>query len=189
MILPPVIRVFFGIALSTSAKEKIGSYICRLKKQVKPHVVRWSQPENLHITLQFLAEVKSADIMAMVEAVRAEIAGHLPPICLQIGRLQFFPTPYRPRVLVLEVRPQAELAELAQRIGSGIKRLSYELDKRPFRAHLTIGRLKYSHGIDLNPLLHENPLNIEPITISEIVLFRSEPQEQGSRYTILERMS
>ncbi len=81
MILPPVVRVFFAIDISENIKEKLAVYIDSLKKLSKSNQIRWSRPENLHITLQFLAEVQGEHIDAMIAHVQAELAAGKPVFC------------------------------------------------------------------------------------------------------------
>lgn len=189
MTLPPVIRVFFAIDLPASVKEKIGAFIVLLKRKSKSHAIRWTRPENLHITLQFLAEVKSEDLPVLINKVREEVFDAIADSALNFGGLHLFPTPYRPRVIVMDVVPQERLALLSQIIGSSIKNMGYEIDTRPFRAHLTLGRIKHAHGVNLDFLTEIELPTFETLALTEIVLFRSEPQPEGSKYSALERIA
>jgi 2'-5' RNA ligase len=188
MTLPPVIRIFFALDLPDATKENISRIISLLKKKAKSHGIRWTKPENLHITLQFLAEVNSSHLPLLSDAVRKVVHDAPSSLQLSFGGLQLFPNPYRPRVIVLEIEPQAELARLAEKIGSGITASNYPIDSRPFRAHLTLGRIKQPHEVDLRFLNEvEIPL-LESLLIKEVVLFRSEPHPEGSSYSVLERI-
>lgn len=189
MTLPAVIRIFFAIDLPALTKEKIGSFIVALKKKSKSNAIRWSRPENLHITLQFLAEVRSEHVSLLTDKVRAELAGWSKHPVLTLGALQLFPNPYRPRVIVLDIAPQDELVELSKTVGKGIQSAQYEIENRPFRAHLTLGRIKYPQNIDLSFISEFPPQRAEQIVVNEVVLFRSEPQPEGSVYTILEKIN
>lgn len=188
MTLPSIVRVFFAIELPASIKTQLGSFIHLLKKKSKSHAVRWTNPDNLHITLQFLAEVSSVHLPQLVENVQHKIAGQVKKPLLMFGEPRLFPNPFRPRVIVLDVSPQAELGTLAGLIGEGIKLAQYDIDTRPFRAHLTLGRIKQPHGLNLRFLSEFTAPDIEAILIEEVVLFRSEPQPEGSRYTVIERL-
>ena len=69
-----------------------------------------------------------------------------------------------------------------------MKASNYQSENRPFRAHLTLGRIKHTHA-NLNFLSEfTNTPVAEDILLKEIVLFRSEPQPEGSRYSVLERI-
>jgi len=189
MTLPPVIRVFFAIDLPLAVKEKMGLFISSLKKKSKSHAIRWTRPENLHVTLQFLAEVKSADLPNLINMVREELFGAISDATLTFGDLHLFPNPYRPRVIVMDVMPQDKLALLSQLIGNSIKKMGYEIDVRPFRGHLTLGRIKHAHGVNLDFLGEaEKPL-FDDLALTEVVLFRSEPLPEGSKYSALERIT
>jgi len=188
MILPSVVRVFFAIDLPPLVKEKLGSFICSLKKKSKTHAIRWSRPENLHITLQFLAEVNSEHLPVLIENVKGRMEGALKHSSLRFGEVHLFPNPFRPRVIVLDITPQEELAEISVVIGEGIKAAHYEVEKRPFRAHLTLGRIKNPQGVNLEFLSEAGKVDLDQVDIGEVVLFRSEPQPEGSKYTPIERL-
>jgi len=188
MTLPTVVRVFFAIDLSPATKKEVEIVINGLKKRAKSNGIRWTKPENLHITLQFLGAAKSMDIPNLLESVRSELMGKTMQTEVKLENLQLFPNPYRPRVIVLNVKPQAGLIELSRLIGQGMQALGYELESRPFRGHLTLGRIKYARGIDLDFLSEYQVPEIDKIEIKEVVLFRSEPQPEGSQYTVLDKI-
>lgn len=188
MTLPPVIRIFFAIDLPSSAKETLGQFISLLKKKSKSKAIRWTKPENLHITLQFLAEVKTLHLPQLIDKVKTEIKGMMKSSHLSLGAVHLFPSPYRPRVIVLEVTPQEGMAKLAELIGKGIKASHYEIETRPFRAHLTLGRIKQPHDINLTFLVECKLPPMEKVEVKEVILFRSEPQPEGSKYTVMEKM-
>jgi 2'-5' RNA ligase len=189
MSLPPVIRIFFAIDLPESAKTMLGDFISTLKKASKTNGIRWTRPENLHITLQFLATVKTEDIPALVENVRARMVEAIKHSRISLGSLHLFPNPYKPRVIVIDIVPQDDLVILSRLVGDGIKATHYETEARAYRAHLTLGRIKQPQGINLGILSDCEVPQLGKIEVSEVVLFRSEPQMEGSRYTVMERIA
>jgi len=189
MTLPPVMRVFFAVDLPQPARDALGGFIGVLKKKAKSNAIRWAKADKLHITLQFLAEVKTEHVTRLIENVRAQLEGVLRNTTLTFGRLHLFPNPYRPRVIVMDIVPQEDLVVLAGLIGEGIKSTGYEIEARPFRAHLTLGRIKQPQEVELG-FLAESPLpDVGKIEVQEVVLFRSEPHSDGSKYSVLERIT
>ena len=188
MTLPLVSRIFFAVDLPEPSRIKMGQYLSLLKKRAKTHSIRWSRPENLHITLQFLAEVKTCDIDKLLRATKHELRGAptAPPV--KLSQLTLFPTPLRPRVIVASVAPPTHLGELSTKIGYAIKGCGYAVESRLYRPHMTLGRLKHAQGLDLGFLNAMEPIDIPPISLTEVVLFRSEPQPDGSRYEVIERI-
>lgn len=188
MTLPHVIRIFFAIDLPDPVKEKLGRFISALKKQSKTRKIRWTKPENLHITLQFLSEAEVGQIPLLVAHVRSRLKDAVKHSSLTLGPLHLFPNPYRPRVIVLEAGPQQELAQLSKLIGEGVQAANYETETRPFKGHLTLGRIKQPQDINLNFLSQSSVPEFETMEINEVVLFRSEPQPEGSQYSIIEKI-
>lgn len=188
MTLPALIRVFFAVDLPEKVKEDLGKYIKELKKQAKSQNIRWTKAENLHITLQFLAEVKSLDLPMLSGEVRKTLQTRIKQTAFSCGELHLFPSPYRPRVIVLDVNPQEGLTALADAIGNALDVCAYPKETRPFRGHLTLGRIKQPHGANLNFIAECIKPVLEPIKVEEVILFRSEPQDNGSKYTVLERI-
>ena len=188
MTLPPVIRIFFAVDLPATVKEALGEFIVTLKKQARTHGIRWSRPANLHITLQFLAEIKAEHLPSLISNVHAQLDGKIRHSELRFGTLHLFPNPWRPRVIVLDINPQDNLAVLSGLIGEGIKATQYEIEDRPFRAHLTLGRIKQPQDMDSHFLAKCVVPDFEKIMVEEVVLFRSEPKPEGSEYTIVEKL-
>jgi len=188
MLLPPVIRIFFAIDMSASVRDTLGQFIGQLKKTAKSNSIRWSKPENLHITLQFMQEVRSEHLTGIVRCVKEELKAMSSKPSFRFGATHFFPSAYRPRVIVLDILPQEPLAELSRHIGRGITAMQYDIENRPFRAHLTLGRIKHP-DMNLDFVSKIKLPEMNEIAIEEVVLFRSEPQENGSHYTELERIA
>lgn len=188
MTLPSIVRVFFAVPLPERIKDQLNPFISVLKKRSKTNAIRWTKPENLHITLQFLPEVRAQDLAMLLDEVRAQVKKATKNIEFKFGSLHVFPNPYRPRVIVLDLVPQEELVALSQLIGKGIQAAKYEIEDRPFRGHLTLGRIKQPKGVRLDFLSYLTLPDIEMIRVNEVILFRSEPQKEGSVYTPLERV-
>jgi RNA 2',3'-cyclic 3'-phosphodiesterase len=187
MSLPPVIRVFFAVQVPDEIKQQIAAFSLRLREKIQSKVIRWSKIENLHITLQFLAKANSQDLPQLIDCVWQKIQA-VPAFNLQLGDIQLFPHPFRPRVIVLMVLPHEPLATLAGLVAQGLESAHYTLIDKPFRGHLTLGRIKVHDKINLNFITQLKPIVVPPIRVSNVVLFRSEPQPEGSIYTILHKL-
>lgn len=181
-------RLFFAIDLPDPYKKEFARLIGHLKKSSKTNAIRWTKLDNLHITLHFMAEVQKNDIQTLISKVRHELAHFREGFVLKFQKINLFPSPYRPRVIVLEIDSQALLTQLVDRIGHVINGLKYELDTRPYRPHLTLGRIKHTH-MKLDFLEEINTLPGKELKVEEVTLFRSEPQQNGSKYTAIATFS
>lgn len=181
----PFLRAFFAIDLPPSTIKTVEEMIIELSQKHPQRFIRWTKPHNLHITLQFLGALKSEDLKNLVNNVRSAIE-HLPAFDLQLLDFELFPTHYQPHIISINMDQKEKLAELAENIGHGMMATGYEPERRPFRGHLTIGRLD---KIKKNFTLVDAQLpKIEKFPVKEVILYKSEPNQAGSKYTILEKI-
>ncbi len=170
------IRGFFAIQIPAAMQ----TILQRAEKTLQQkHRLRWTKPHNLHITLQFLKEIKTMDIENIVANVRKELS-KMTSFELELGKLELFPSPVHPRLIALQVGPSETLAQLSHLIGQGILGAHYPIETRPFRGHLTLARFNGANQHFPLEDLTLPPLQKFPVT--EIILFQSLRGEEGSRY-------
>ncbi|MDP1136475.1 RNA 2',3'-cyclic phosphodiesterase, partial [Klebsiella pneumoniae] len=66
-------RAFVAIELDTATAGRIAKWIRTLKSQVAD--VRWSRPEQLHVTLKFLGDVDNRELPQLCAAMREACQG------------------------------------------------------------------------------------------------------------------
>jgi 2'-5' RNA ligase len=129
---PATRRVFVGIRVPAELADLLADF-GRANLQHAPGV-RWTDPNDLHITLKFLGGVQPA----VLDDVRNRLAEiRMRPFKVSLGRAGFFEAA---GVLFAEVLRTAELHSLQESveramIGSGIAR-----EERPYRPHITLAR-------------------------------------------------
>ncbi len=153
--------------------------------------VKWVEPKNLHVTLKFLGETHESQVPAITDVMR-RAAMSQPPFRIVVRGAGAFPSARRPRVIWLGVSEGFEsLSAIAERIEDGLAKLGFEREERPFRAHITIGRLRTPRRIE--PLTAELDLmgarECGGMTCESIVLMRSELSRSGPTYTALETVT
>ena len=134
--------------------------------------------------LTILQRVEYIHLTQLIEKVRIELET-IRPLQLELGELEVFPTANHPRVLALQAGPPETLTSLVKAIGLGIKATNYPVEERPFRGHMTLGRL--SKVLSLPSLAELNLAPFFPTLINEINLFESKPGRSRSLYIPLER--
>ena len=130
------LRLFAALELPPAAREALAAF----RDAADPAVWRPVRDEALHVTLAFLG-ARPAGEVAAIGAALARCAGGAPP--LAFGAPLLLP-PRRARVLCAEVadasgalgRLQACVA--AALVDEGV----LEPERRPFRAHATVARLR-----------------------------------------------
>lgn len=134
------VRTFLAIPIPESIKQY---FIGMIKPIVERHdKINWVKPENIHITLSFLGET---DLEALEEqsVVIESLLNASPGFRLGTTETGIYPHANAPRVLWVGAAPyDLTLSGLKQNLDKELSRLGYELDKRPFQPHITLGRVK-----------------------------------------------
>ncbi|GAB4190165.1 MAG: RNA 2',3'-cyclic phosphodiesterase [Roseiflexaceae bacterium] len=184
-------RLFTAIELSEAVKAALVAAQEPLRRGNPP--VKWVGPPEMHLTLQFLGETDPAQLPAITTAMRAALAG-AGPFRLQLGALGAFPNTRRPGVLWVGVGGDLAALERTQAaVVNALEPLGFPREQRPFRAHLTLGRVRRDAppadqarlGAVLATLPAPPPLSWEA---DQVVLFQSELLREGPRYTPLEEV-
>src|SRR6266404_4653435 len=130
-------RTFIAIDITPPIRESIRALLAELKQTERR--IRWSRPEGLHITLKFLGEVPPArigDLKACLASIRTPA-----PFAISIRGSGYFPGERSPHVIWLGVDGDGDLGALASIIEQAIEPIGFPREKRPYSAHLTLGRV------------------------------------------------
>jgi 2'-5' RNA ligase len=152
-----------------------------------PAVWRPVPDEALHVTLAFLGHLPE-EAAATVAAVLDDAAGPAPRLVI-VGPLLL--PPRRARVLCAALAdPDGTLAALQQRVSDGLESAGlYTPEKRPFRAHATVARLRSARTRpwrDLPDGLAPEPLEFHA---EAVTLYRSHLGRGGAQYEPLHRVA
>ncbi|MGM0451927.1 MAG: RNA 2',3'-cyclic phosphodiesterase [Thermodesulfobacteriota bacterium] len=134
------IRSFVAIELPAPIQQALG----QLQAQIRETGLsaKWSVPENIHLTLQFLGDVSPAAIAQIGESMAATAAGFF-PMELYGQSVGVFPGVKRARVLWTGVGGDTEvLGRLQQDLADRLSQIGFEKEKRRFAGHFTLARFK-----------------------------------------------
>jgi 2'-5' RNA ligase len=133
-------RVFVAVRLPAELAREVGETQEALRRRIID--VKWVEIENLHLTLRFFGELGASQVEQAGRVVR-EVTAATTAFPLELSGVGAFPDRGRPRVVWVGIGTGAgELVELARRLDGGFERAGLGGEDRPFRAHLTIGRLR-----------------------------------------------
>ena len=181
-------RVFVAIELDTASAGSIARLVQGLKAKLPD--VRWSRPEQLHLTLKFIGEVDNRELPQFCEALREACAG-IDAFSLELGGLGAFPKNKPPRVVwVAAEDPQGVLGTLAERLDERMSALGIPRENRAFTPHLTLGRV--SRGADLQRLQQAMEQATAQVAarceVDELVLLASVKEQGQVVYEALDRV-
>jgi 2'-5' RNA ligase len=147
--------------------------------------LRWTPPEQLHVTLLFLGAV-APDAVPTIEGRLADVARGSAPFRMSLSGLGRFPGRGNLRVLWVGLRDDADaLTALAEATKTALEDLVVT-DERPFHAHITIARSRDPLRLPAGVL----DTVVEPVIVDvdHLALFRSHLGESApTRYEPLRR--
>ncbi len=110
-----------------------------------------------------------------------------PAFRLSVAGLGAFPPSGPPRVFWLGLGEGADrLARLHDEVEARLEGLGFEREDRPFRAHLTLGRVKGRLGPEARRLLASvPPEDVGTLSVARVTLFESRLSPRGATHTAL----
>lgn len=163
-------RLFFALWPDAKTRSRIDA----ISTKVRQHGLRKYRADNLHCTLVFLGNVED-EVANQLVSEMADIK--LAEFSVIFDRISFWP---RPKVLCLTCSSQPQrLHDLVDAISDRLNQYPIRLEKRPYRAHITLAR-RASQNCELV---------FEPIEwqAQSFALVESVSTENGSEYRVLQQ--
>ncbi|MBL8094098.1 MAG: RNA 2',3'-cyclic phosphodiesterase [Anaerolineales bacterium] len=186
------LRLFIELTLPPEIVEALGRIqrVCRTR--LPEGSIRWVAPEGIHLTLRFLGETAGSRQTDAEAAVKAAVRAAPGPQRLELSGYGSFPSGRTaPRVLFVGMRDVGGgLPALTAALDKALARVGWAPEGRPFRPHLTLGRvredLRTTQIETLRSALAALP-KVEPLAwdAKEVALVRSQMGPGGSRYSRL----
>jgi len=186
--MPEMIRAFVAIDLP----EAVLAAVAAVQKQLSGHrfAVRWVTPRNIHLTLKFLGDIGAGQVAAVGEALAAAVRG-TGPFSLAAAGLGVFPGIRQPRVIWAGVVGDTQrLLDLQRAVDAQLAAVGFLPESRPFKSHLTIGRVKDridARGL-ARALAEAGGYETPTFAVEAIVLYRSDLRPGGPAYNPLRRV-
>lgn len=181
-------RLFIAVELPDTLRNELVGLQQRLKRDPLP--VRWVQPEAMHLTLWFLGDVPVGQVAPLKMAMLSSFAGQR-AVHVHLGAPGAFPNLQRPQVIWVGLAEgEAHLRVWYDALAHRLPSLGFYPEPRPFRPHLTLGRVRREASAEQQQRLGAA---IRALTLSSgqgwdlrrVVLFRSDLRPEGPRYTAL----
>ncbi|SHE96835.1 2'-5' RNA ligase [Fodinibius roseus] len=165
-------RLFVAIPLPESVRDRLAD----LEQPVEG--VRWQRRSQLHITLKFLGDTREEQLDPLVSelsAVRQQ------EFSMKIKGLGCFPQKGPPRILWAGISNAAELKKLKDRIEEKCVALGFDPEERPFKPHITLGRIQGVTRRDIRSLINQHKqFAIPDVSVREFVMYESILQSDGA---------
>lgn len=176
-----MMRLFIAMPLPEKIEESLAKVIFDLKQTRSK--VKWVAPKNIHLTLKFLGDTDEQKVPEITDVIK-KVGSAYKMVISEINKLGAFPNMRRPRVIWAGLAGGIDtLAEIAGKIENEMEKAGFEKENRPFKSHLTLGRVKDNFGIaELTDAVEKYDFTPEKVVFDRIVLFKSTLTRQGPIY-------
>jgi len=175
-------RIFICVEVPASIKQRIDKLQQDLRTLNVP--ISWTRPDNVHLTLKFLGNVRSSRLPKICAACELAARG-LGEFEIKVAGAGCFPSARAPRVFWIGVNDSSDhLQKLHEHIEKELAVEGFEREGRRFSPHLTIGRARDPRkaGPAAEKLIGMG-FESERFEASEIIVMRSQLSPKGSIYT------
>jgi 2'-5' RNA ligase len=184
------VRAFVALRPSEAQRTAIADGVRRLRGDHPEWArqLRFVRPDQVHLTLAFLAALPVGNVETLLDAARRAAAA-LAPFVWRLRGLGGFPRPDRARVVWLDVDVGREdVLALGAALRAELIDAGLPVEDRPFHPHLTLGRVRRG-TIALPSEGAPDALNIDggEARTDVVEVVRSDLGESGARHTILAR--
>ena len=183
-----MIRSFIAIDLPDATRQGLDGVQEQLKQSRAR--VRWVRAKSIHLTLKFLGNIHP-DQVDDIAAVTAQVVENEPPLTLRAAGLGAFPGQRNPRVIWVGVAGEVKrLTHIQTRLENDLEALGFASERRGFRAHLTLGRVKDKRNRQalITAMAELEIPEFDSFDVTEIILYKSDLRPTGAIYTKLHRM-
>ncbi len=177
-------RTFIALNLPSRKRQRIHHAVRTLREEGLP--VRWVEPDNLHLTLKFLGEIRP-ERLADVEGAVARVAATTQPFTLVMEGFGAFPTVRRPRVIWMSAQATPELRCLKQDLEWALADFGFEAETRAFHPHVTLGRADPGDRAGAFRTLDEMLARFDvtsEVAVRTVDIMRSHLSKEGAQYRV-----
>ena len=181
-------RIF--IAIKIEAGEVLMEVMSSLMTSLKSESIKWTDPQNVHLTLAFLGDTEEEKIVALDSMLTGK--------CLGFGNFEIivkgsgvFRNINDPRVIWAGIERSEKLELLNDHILKGLREIGIEIERPDFRPHLTLGRIRHLKS-DLalkDVITRYNSKLIQRVQVADVIMFESTLLRTGPVYTIIGKYS
>ncbi len=181
-------RLFVAIDVSDETRAQLRrvreQLTQRLARVARAPRVTWVADNAAHVTLRFIGEVPESIAEAVRAAMTPPLAGS--PYAIGFSNVGVFPNGSRPRVVWIgAAQGQEETAAVVAVVNQRLEAIIGPGESRPFRAHLTVARVKEPTAFDWAAALATIDSGRTLSVVDHVTLYQSRTSPKGPTYTPL----
>jgi 2'-5' RNA ligase len=171
-------RLFICIDLEQDQLDAVNRLKTSLKKESNKG--RFTKPEHMHLTLNFLGEVEDERLGDVIQAMDTV---DFNKFVLHMSGLGWFQK-RSGKIYWVGLERNEELQDLQRCLHNALSDRGFELEKREYTPHITVGR-DVKVADDFNPSRYTEMVQGMSIKVDRIILKKSENKGSGIIHTVL----
>ena len=179
-------RLFVAVDISVQVQDHIEQVQRQLKHDLSDTTrgAKWVRPEQIHLTLKFLGEVRDNAVTQVCDVVTRTAARH-DSFEMQVKGLGVFGNPAR--VVWAGIESCPPLMELQVELETEFEKIGWQKENRPFAGHLTLCRVKNAAAGKKLAHIVENAGDeiFGSVWVEQAVLYQSHLSSDGPEYSAI----
>lgn len=140
--------------------------------------------DSLHITLKFIGDVETDIVPSLTDALERSVAD-IPSFTMTLRSIGCFPDASRPRVVWAGVEDGGVMKMIADRLEEEACGLGIAAEKRGFRPHLTLARLRQPVPSLMNRFEDLSGVEMGKVKVTDVKLKSSILTPSGPRHSVI----
>ncbi len=176
-------RLFLAINLPPDVRRDVVAATAPMRESAPD--ISWVDETRLHLTLKFFGDQPAETADAIRPAIARIAQGHR-ELGMELVGIGAFPNFRRARIVWLGVEQEPRLELLHHDVEVACQALGFDVEGRPFRPHLTLGRVKHPLPVERARALSRAAKHVDfgtEVVVRSLDLMQSELASGGSRYS------
>lgn len=176
-----MIRLFVALKIPDEIKKEIFEHCYSVVEN--PLHFKWEAKDKVHLTLKFIGEVKEELIAQITDEL--EFVKSYSSFDCTISKFGFFFRDNEARILWCNIETDDSIISLVEGLNNTLQKYDIEVEKRKFKGHLTLLRIKEKFNEKLIRKFREHTFDPIKFKTNEIMLIQSVLKPTGSEYKVL----
>lgn len=176
-----MIRLFVALKIPDVVKSEIFKHCYAAVES--PSDYRWEDKDKVHLTLKFIGEVKEELLPQITDEL--EFVKNYSAFDCKVSRFGFFFRENQVKILWCNVETDESIDSLVDELNDRLKKYDIEVEKRKFKGHLTLLRIKKQVSENFIKRFKECSFDPVKFNANEIALIQSVLKPSGSEYKVL----
>ena len=174
-------RIF--IAIKVEPDGNLQNIYSDVKYLLGNEKIGWVDHSNIHLTLAFLGDINDDMIRAAGIVLNDKCSG-FGEFNFSLKGIGVFKSLRDPRIIWAGIDHSEVLMELNKFIISGLRNKGFSIEERPFKPHITLGRIKFLKDPDalISAVTKYQDTFIKGVNVTEVILFESVLKPTGPEY-------